>query len=184
MKLDIKERVKIYQFLLGNSLSKLDSINIAGYQLTLPKTSKLKNRTEYLISPPFKYKGYKRYSFKYKGYYYDFFKRHNFFSLINIENFKLNKKELPMDLVKDFCCTKYYTLIFLWIRSIIKFFNSNKYKVKVKEFRLDPWSAIYYPLFSDLEENDPDIIINLSWFPVKKKLNENVMNLSIFNFNN
>jgi ADP-heptose:LPS heptosyltransferase len=54
-------------------------------------------------------------------------------------------------------------------------------RVKVKETGLEYNSVIFSPLFSDLESKNPDVIINLCWFPRECEIKENVLNLSIFN---
>lgn len=185
MQLDIKERVKILQILLNKSPTKFYNVKIAGYNIKLPQKSKLKNRTYYLIKPPFSYNKRKKYNFKFNGFYFDLFKRNNYYSLINIVNLKSKGKDfvnkILLEIINEFCCTDYYVYAYLWIRSIIESLIKRGHKIKVIESQLEPDSVIFYPLFSDIESEDSDLIINLSWYPKKCKLKDNVLNLSIFN---
>jgi hypothetical protein len=183
--LDIKERVKIYQFILNKLSIDFNNVKLVGYEVKFPQKTKMKNRTHYLIKPPFSYYRRKKYNFKYNDKYLDLFKKHNYYSLIAIKNLKSKGEDFVNkifhEVIKEICCTFYFTYTYLWTRSIIESLIERGYKIKVIESKLEINSVIFYPLLSDLESEDPDIIINLSWYPKKCELNKNVLNLSIFN---
>jgi len=185
MELDIKERVKILQILLNKHPLEFNNVKLAGYNLKFPKKSKFKYRTRYLIKPPFNYNKRKKYNFKFGDSYLDLFKKNNYYSLISISNLRIRVIDIinkPLtEIIKEFCCTNYYTYAYLWTRSIIESLTKRGYKITVLEPQLDFDSVVFYPLLSDLESEFPNLIINLSWYPMKCKINENVLNLSIFN---
>jgi len=186
MQIDIKERVRLLQNLLRKiSPTKPNIIKLVGYDIMTPQKSKLKNRTHYLIKPPFSYNKRKKYNFKYNKSYLDLFKINNYYSLFNIINLKSTGNdfinESLIEMIKEFSCTIYYTYAYLWIRTIIESLIKRNHKIKIIESESEFNPIVFYPLLSDLESEDFDLIINLSWYPQKCEIKNNVLNLSIFN---
>jgi hypothetical protein len=181
---EMKKRVEIYKSKLNKSSTRFNNVKLFGYDLKFPQKTILKNRTNYLIKTPFNYNKRKKYNFKFNNSYLDLFKKNNYYSFINIVDLKSGKQnfinEILIEIIKEFSCTIYFTYTYLWTRAIIESLIKRDHKIKViesKEFD----STIFYPLLSDLESKDSDLIINLSWYPIKCELNENILNLSIFN---
>ena len=186
---DIKERMEIDKSILSKSHLSFNNIKIAGYEVRFPQKSHYNHRTTFQVSPPFSYNKRKKYNFKFNSSYLDLYKRYNYYSLINIINFRSSRRnfvnecllEVINEIIKEFCCTEYYTHAYLWTRAILESLLVRGHKIKVVESQLEINTDIFNPLLSDLESEDPDLIINLSWYPVKCDLNENILNLSIFN---